>query len=181
MVLILPNKFRPYAKHYLAMNKAPNITDSSHAMGRRIMVIDFSRIMSGEEMDRELEMKLAQELSGIFNFAIEGYRRLKERSFRFLEPQSVSFSKQSYRDETDTIRAFAKALLQKTNADDDRLKFGEVYERYCSFCQNERKRDVEKKNDLKKRLTGLGLKIANSKKEGNQVCIFRMKLVGLDF
>ena len=103
-----PMKFRPYAKHYLAMNKAPNITDPSHGMWRRIMVIDFPRIITEEEMDRELEMKLAQELSGIFNWAIEGYRRLKERSFRFLEPQSVSFSKQSYREETDSVRAFVK-------------------------------------------------------------------------
>lgn len=176
-----PMKFRPYAKHYLAMNKAPNITDPSHGMWRRIMVIDFPRIITEEEMDRELEIKLAQELSGIFNWAIEGYRRLKERSFRFLEPQSVSFSKQSYREETDTIRAFVKALLQKSSDDDDRLKFGEVYEMYHSFCQNEGKGDIEKKIDFKKRLTGLGFKIANSKKEGNQVCIFRVKLVDLDF
>jgi putative DNA primase/helicase len=46
------------------MNKAPNITDPSHGMWRRIMVIDFPKIITEEEMDRELEMKLAQELSG---------------------------------------------------------------------------------------------------------------------
>ena len=33
-------------------------------MWRRIMVIDFPKIITEEEMDRELEMKLAQELSG---------------------------------------------------------------------------------------------------------------------
>jgi putative DNA primase/helicase len=171
-----PMKFRPYAKHYLAMNKAPNITDSSHGMWRRIMVIDFPKIITEEEMDRELEMKLAQELSGIFNWAIEGYRRLKERSFRFLEPQSVSFSKQSYREETDSVRAFVNTFLVKSNDDNDRVKYGEVYETYRSFCQSEGKGDIEKKNDFKKRLTGLGFKIANSKKDGNQVCIFGVRL-----
>ena len=74
-----PIKFRPYAKHYLAMNKAPNITDTSHGMWRKIMVIAFPKIISEDEMDRELELKLTQELSGIFNWAIEGYMRLKER------------------------------------------------------------------------------------------------------
>ncbi|MBM4305106.1 MAG: hypothetical protein FJ123_00065 [Deltaproteobacteria bacterium] len=167
-----PMKFRPYAKHYLAMNKAPNITDSSHGMWRRIMVIDFPKIITEEEMDRELEMKLAQELSGIFNWGIEGYRRLKDRSFRFPEPKSLSISKQAYREETDTVRAFVKGVLQKTNDKNARLKFGEVYELYLSFCQNEGKRDIEKKADFKNRLTGLGFKIANSKKDGNQVCVF---------
>jgi putative DNA primase/helicase len=169
-------KFRPSAKHYLAMNKAPSITDTSHGMWRRIIVIDFPKIISEDEMDRELEMKLAQELSGIFNWAIEGYRRLKESGFRFLEPLSVTSSKQNYREETDTIRAFVKALLQKTNDGDDRLKFGEVYEMYRSFCQNEGKGDIEKKNDFKKRLARLGFKIANSKKDGNQFCLFGVKL-----
>jgi len=135
-------------------------------------VIDFPKKITEEEMDRELEMKLAKELSGIFNWAIEGYRRLKERSFRFPEPKSLSISKQSYRDETDTVRAFVKGVLQKTNDHDARLKFGEVYEMYHSFCQNEGKGDIEKKNDFKKKLAGLGFRIANSKKDGNQVCVF---------
>jgi putative DNA primase/helicase len=172
-----PMKFRPYAKHYLAMNKAPNITDSSHGMWRRIMVIDFPKIITEEEMDRELEMKLGQELSGIFNWAIEGYRRLKQRSFRFLEPQSISSSKKSYREETDSVRAFVNTFLVKSNDDNDRIKYGEVYETYRSFCQSEGKEDIEKKNDFKKRLTGLGFKIANSKRDGNQVCILRVRLV----
>jgi len=65
-----PMKFRPYAKHYLAMNQAPNIGDTTHGMWRRIWVIDFSRTSSEEEMDRNLENKLALELSGIFNWAL---------------------------------------------------------------------------------------------------------------
>ena len=101
------------------MNKAPNITDPSYGMWRRIMVNDFPTIITEEEMDRELEMKLAQELSGIFNWVIEGYKRLKERSFRFLEPQSVSFSKKSCREETDSVRAFVNIFLVKSNDDND--------------------------------------------------------------
>ena len=170
-----PMKFRPYAKHYLAMNKAPNITDTSHGMWRRIMVIDFPRVITEEEMDRDLETKLAQELSGIFNWAIEGYRRLKERSFRFLEPNSVMFSKQNYREEMDSMRAFVKAYLIKSEDDNDRVKFGDVYQAYLSFCQNEGKKEMEKKNDFKKRLVDMGYTIYNSKRDGNQVCVFKVR------
>ena len=171
-----PVKFRPYAKHYLAMNKAPNITDTSHGMWRRIMVIDFPRVITEEEMDRDLETKLAQELSGIFNWAIEGYRRLEKRSFRFLEPNSVMFSKQNYREEMDSVRAFVKVCLIKSNDDIDRVKFGEVHQAYLSFCQNEGKKDMEKKNDFKKRLVDMGYTIDNSKRDGNQVCVFKVRV-----
>lgn len=102
-------------------------------MRRRIMVIDFPRLISEDEMGRGLEEKLTFELSGISNWALEGYKRLKERGFGFQEPQSVKVSKQSYREETDNIRAFVKTLLQKINDDDDRLKFGEVYQMYESW------------------------------------------------
>ena len=175
-----PVKFRPYAKHYLAMNEAPEIKDTSHGMWRRIMVIDFPRLISEDEMDRGLEEKLTSELSGIFNWALDGYKRLKDRGFRFQEPQSLKVSKQSYREETDTIRGFVKALLQKTNDDDDRLKFGDVYQMYESFCQNEGKKDPERKTDFKKRLIQLGFKIANSKRDGNQVCVFGVNFITTD-
>jgi P4 family phage/plasmid primase-like protien len=175
-----PMKFRPYAKHYLAMNKAPNITDTSHGMWRRIMVIDFPKIITEEEMDRDLEAKLAQELSGIFNWAIDGYKRLRERSFRFLESNSVIFSKQNYREEIDSVRAFVKACLINSNDDNDRVKFGDVYQAYLSFCQIEGKKDMEKKNDFKKRLVDMGYTIGNSKRDSNQVCIFKVKIFASD-
>ena len=51
---------------------------------------------------------------------------------------------------------------------------------YSFFCQNEGKGDIEKKNNFKKRLAGMGFKIANSKKDENQVCLFGVRLSDLD-
>ena len=86
------------------------------------------------------------------------------------------FSKQNYRQETDSVRAFVSTFLVRSKDDNDRIKYGEVYEMYLSFCQNEGKGETERKNDFKKRLAGMGFKIANSKRDGNQVCIFRARL-----
>ena len=55
-------------------------------------------------------------------------------NLRFPEPQSVSSSKKIYREETDSVRAFVSTLLIKSNDDNDRVKYGEVYETYRSFC-----------------------------------------------
>jgi hypothetical protein len=72
------DEIRPFAKHSLGVDKIPIITDNSHGIWRRIVVIDFLRTFSEEEMDRDLEGKLIREPSGIFNWALEGYRRLPQ-------------------------------------------------------------------------------------------------------
>lgn len=90
------------------MNKLPIITDNSHGMWRRILVIEFPRTFSEEEMDRDLEGKLIGELSGIFNRTLEGYKRLKEKDFKLTESRSMKLMKQDYRSEMGSVRAFAK-------------------------------------------------------------------------
>ena len=152
-------KFRPFAKHYLAMNKVPIITDHSHGMWRRILVIEFPRTFSEEEMDRDLEGKLIRELSGIFNWALEGYRRLRQKNFRLEESQSMKLMKQDYRSEMDSVRAFANGCLIKTKDSKDRLKFGSTYEMYVAFCQDDGQKEYEKKNGFRKGLKDLGYRI----------------------
>jgi len=62
-----PTKFKSSAKHFLAMNEAPVIEDTSHGMWRRLYIINFPRRFSEQEMDVHLTEKLQSELSGIFN------------------------------------------------------------------------------------------------------------------
>ena len=128
-------------------------------------------------MDRGLEKRLATELSGIFNWALGGYQRLRNRDFRLMESQSMKLAKQDYRTEMDSIRAFASSHLLKTNHQNDRIIFGEVFSQYLTFCQNEGKKDLNTKTDFKKMLMGLGFKIENSSRDGNQVCLIGVRLV----
>jgi len=172
-----PMKFRPYAKHYLAMNQAPIITDNSHGMWRRIWLIPFPRTFTEKEMDRNLESKLALELSGIFNWALEGYNRLRRNGFALKEVPSLKLAKQEYRNNVDTVRAFVAERLMKSTNPEDRLKFSEVYRHYTSFCEAEGRKDVEDKNSFKKVLKELGFKIRNSSKDANQVYIFQVGLL----
>ncbi len=85
-----PSKFKPYAKHYLGMNTLPDIEDNTHGMWRRIHVIEFPRKFAEHEMDVELTEKLMAELSGIFNWALEGYKRLDGQKFIFSESRQCA-------------------------------------------------------------------------------------------
>jgi hypothetical protein len=68
-------------KFLIAFNKAPEHLNFDIALKNRIMVIKFTKTFSGNE-DTQLKKKLQTELSGIFNWALEGYKRLyKARKF----------------------------------------------------------------------------------------------------
>ncbi len=173
-----PMKFRPFAKHFLAMNKPPVISDQSHGMWRRIWVLKFNRRFTEEDMDRQLEEKLVSELSGIFNWALEGYNKLKDKKFALSESATMKMSKQEYRDEinSDSISSFEKKYFVKSKDPKDVIVFNETYEFYKAYCQREEKTDLQDKNYFKKMLIDMGYKIKSSTRHGNKVCIFNVKI-----
>ncbi len=173
-----PMKFRPFAKHFLAMNKRPNIMDQSHGMWRRIWVLEFNRRFTEADMDLQLEEKLVGELSGIFNWALEGYRTLKEKKFALSETPSMKMSKKEYRDEltSDSVGSFEKKYMQKSNNQKDVLILSKIYDCYAAYCMREEKPDIQAKNDFKKRLKDMGYTIGSSTRHNNKVCILNVKL-----
>jgi putative DNA primase/helicase len=68
-------------------NELLALTDGSGAFASRLMIVPLIKSFYGKE-DRGLTNKLAAELPGILNWAIEGYRRLSERGF-FVQPESA--------------------------------------------------------------------------------------------
>src|SRR5208282_5959409 len=57
-------------------------------------------------------------ITGIFNWALEGYNRLRSNKFRFQEADSMRVAKQKYRIERDSVWAFITENLIKTNEND---------------------------------------------------------------
>jgi P4 family phage/plasmid primase-like protien len=174
-----PMKFRPYAKHYLAMNETPPIKDTSHGMLRRIYIIEFPRTFSEKEMDLELTDKLSRELSGIFNWAMDGYNRLRKNSFRFQESGLMKASKQKFKAETNSAFAFINGVLMKSDNLDERVRLSHVYDLYLKFCSSEGYPQPETKEMLRRSLKSSGFKVDRSTKDGNQVYVFGLRLNSL--
>jgi putative DNA primase/helicase len=172
-----PMKFRPFAKSFLAMNELPSITDKTHGMWRRIWVLNFPREFKPEEMDRNLESKLSQELSGIFNWALEGYNRLKGNDFALKESESMKLAKKDYRSNTDSARAFIQDKLKHSDNPNDRIQFSDLFKKYLVYCQVEGKKDIESKSTFRKILEDMKFKVSNSSKDGNQLFVFNVKII----
>jgi len=145
-------------------------------MLRRIYIIEFPRTFTEKEMDLELTNKLSRELSGIFNWAMEGYNRLRKNSFRFQEASLMKTAKQKFKSETNSAFAFINALLTKSEKMDDRVKLSQIYEHYLKFCSLEGYPEPETKEGFKKALKSSGFKVDLSSKDGNQVHVFGVRL-----
>lgn len=93
----------PKFKIWLAVNALPEIRGTDNGIWRRIKVIQFDVSFKGRE-DRDLPNKLHAELPGIMNWAIEGARKWLKSGLK--EPSKVSSATNTYRSESDTVKAF---------------------------------------------------------------------------
>jgi phage/plasmid-associated DNA primase len=87
----------------------------------------------------------------------------------------MRLQKQEYQNEMDSVRAFVHDRLIKSDNPDDRIKYSCLYEKYCQYCQSEKRKDPEEKSGFKKVLVDLHFKVESSKKDGNQVYVFNVK------
>jgi putative DNA primase/helicase len=169
-----PTKFKPYAKHYLGMNTLPDIEDDTHGMWRRIHVIPFPRKFTEAEMDVQLTETLMAELSGIFNWALEGYKRLCGQKFIFSSSATMQKSKKQYKYQNNSALEFIDSCV--VNRDQNHsVVFKDVYDFYKMFCSNEGYKKMFSKKDFRKVLDDEGFIVENSSKHANQLRIFGAK------
>lgn len=69
-------------------NELPRLADTSGALASRFVVLTMERSFYGKE-DRGLGNRLSGELPGILNWALAGYRRLRQRGY-FEQPASAA-------------------------------------------------------------------------------------------
>jgi putative DNA primase/helicase len=108
-----PFDFKPQHKILLACNHLPIIEGVGHGIWRRIKPIPFNVKFEGKSDDKKLRDKLKQpqELSGILNWAIEGFRLWQLEGLN--DPPEVIEAKTEYREQMDPLSDFLNRHLEK--------------------------------------------------------------------
>jgi putative DNA primase/helicase len=88
----------------IVANEMPHFSDSSQAIGRRVITIPFHQNYTGRE-DRDLEAKLAEERPGILLWALQGLMRLRARG-NFLQPEAGESLKDDFDADSSPIATF---------------------------------------------------------------------------
>ena len=126
-------EFSPYCKLVFAGNKFPRVLDNSDGFFRRILPISFKRqfLEDNPATDPDLEVKLISELSGIFEWALAGYRRLlKNNQFTYCaETQELLLG---YRRLNNPVTCFIqdKCTLGK----EKEVAKSDLYQNYRTYC-----------------------------------------------
>lgn len=66
-----------------AFNEMPDFLDKSHGFFRRLVPIHFAISIPPERQDKQLASKICRNLSGVFNWAIDGRKRLLSQKGEF--------------------------------------------------------------------------------------------------
>jgi putative DNA primase/helicase len=125
--------FRPYARLVFAMNRMPQVKDTSHGFYRRLILVPFNRKFEGEDADRGLSNKLLAELDGIFLWALEGLARLYQND-GFTEPQSSRKRLAGYKRANNPVVAFVEDCCELEA--DASTKKQDLYKQFKDYCSD---------------------------------------------
>ena len=126
--------FRPQFKIFINTNYLPQVTDITLFNSGRVNIIPFNRHFKSQEQDKGLKNEFAksENLSGILNWCIEGYKKLQMDGFEI--PRSVIIATQSYQHDSDKIGLFIEECLIKDNTREVRSSY--VYKAYSNWCED---------------------------------------------
>ncbi|MFC1646592.1 phage/plasmid primase, P4 family, partial [Candidatus Omnitrophota bacterium] len=129
-----PFQFKPYCKLLFSTNNMPRVKDKTEGYFRRLLVLPFNRQFTVNERDPKLKYKIAgSELDGIFLWALNGLKCLRERGY-FEESASMLAVKDEYRKENNNVIIFVdEVCVIDAHAE---VKKDELYQVYHDWCFN---------------------------------------------
>lgn len=128
-----PFEIRKYAKLIFNCNKLPSDVEHTNAYFRRFIIIPFDVTIPENERDSELPQKIINnELAGVFNWALEGLKRLLENK-KFTHSEKVKDAIDSYKKHSDSVKMFLDDNNYIIDANDT-MPLKELYIEYKAYC-----------------------------------------------
>jgi len=130
-----PFTMEGYAKLLFSTNELPKETENTDGFFRRWLIIPFDVTIPDLEQDKELSGKIiASELSGVFNWVLQGLNRLLIQK-RFTDCEAVKEQVKAFRQQSDSVLMFIdEEGYQADQIQHSTLK--ELFAGYRIFCDN---------------------------------------------
>lgn len=130
-----PFAFTNYAKHIISCNVLPPIYEDTEAVFNRIILIDYPNTFDKKTAIPNLvdQLTTPEELSGIFNWALEGLYRLLDKN-DFTYSSLTEDTRMKYVQGSDPVKFFCLTFLEKDQ--NSSLPKSSVYDKYISYCED---------------------------------------------
>lgn len=126
-----PFEFEAKAAHILAANELPPVRDTSAGQWRRLSILTFPNVFSGDSREIDHSSKLMGELGALAAWAIEAAARLIRRGAYAL-PKSSDEEVSKWRRETDSVATWLDERCDETST--PFTTAATLYEDYQSWC-----------------------------------------------
>lgn len=115
----------------IVSNEIPRLTETSGALAGRMLLLRLTRSFFGEE-DRSLTQRLLAEREAILWWAIDGWKRLRDRGY-FIEPESSTSMRNQLRELASPIGIFVDDCCE--TGPQYRVECKELYQAWCGWCE----------------------------------------------
>lgn len=134
-------EFTPTHKLFLHANHRPIVRGTDHAIWRRLRLVPFTVTIERSDQDPHLAARLANELPGILNWALQGCRDWIAGGLT--EPLAVQAATDDYRAEMDVLGAFmTDRCVQFPHA---AASAKALYAAYTDWCDENGERPVSQR------------------------------------
>jgi putative DNA primase/helicase len=150
-----PFTLKQYAKLIFNCNELPKDVEHTNAYFRRFLIIPFDVTVPSHEQDKNLHTRIIEnELSGVFNWVLDGLNRLLEQK-RFSDCEAAQNAVEQYKMESNSVQMFLKDNGYQSNPKNYRL-VKDLYHEYRAFCMDDGNVPFKKTNFIKQ-LRALGI------------------------
>ncbi len=158
-----PFEFQPFAKILFSANDFIPTKDRTHGFYLRFDIVRFDRIFGPEEQKPELLQELKEEVTGIFNWGLEGLERLSNQNWKMTRSSFMEGCHDEFRRATNPLQIFLEeeCTVEKDSSIDSTL-LREAYKNYCE----ERGYKVLSDNNLGQELKRLGHERKRKRRDG---------------
>jgi len=142
-------------------NHFPHFKDRSEGLWARMLLVPFRNRVPDEAQNPHLAEEIcAEEIEGVFLWALEGYKRLVEKG-GFTDAISGRAERESYRDEAIPVRRFLSDVLEPQELAFITVK--ELYPLYARWAKTEghnRQNKVTFSRDVSAYMTSVGAEVS---------------------
>ncbi|HDU7471725.1 TPA: DNA primase, partial [Listeria monocytogenes] len=125
-------EFTPEFKIWMATNHKPIIRGRDDGIWRRLHLVPFTVKIPDEKVDKQLKYKLRSELTGILNWAVEGFLKWQREGLGM--PKAVENASSEYKSEMDVITAFIEDCCDVREG--EKVNAKKMYETYREWAKD---------------------------------------------
>jgi putative DNA primase/helicase len=166
-----PFTLKQYAKLIFNCNELPKEVEHTNAYFRRFLIIPFDVTIPHEKQDKNLHNKIIDnELSGVFNWVLEGLNRLLEHK-GFSKCGAAEEAVANYKKQSDSVKMFVDENDYAISPN-EYILIKELYPKYRQYCVEDGFKPVSKIN-FSKRLKKFNIIV--DRVAGNKLAAFVTK------